>query len=155
MNAQEILKNSKSINMRMDAREALENSDFSRRDMIKGMGALIVGFSSVATVGKLGADELLPSPVYALDQVDSWIAIAQDESITAYSGKCDMGQGFRTVQYQLVADELYVPIERVNLIFCDTAMCPDQGTTSGSQSHLTEFGPTGLRQALATATIGA
>ena len=151
MNIQDIFKTARPVNMRVDAREALESAAFSRRDMIKGMGALIVGFSSAATVGKLGADELLPSPVYALDQVDSWVAIAQDESITAYSGKCDMGQGFRTVQYQLVADELYVPIERVNLIFCDTAMCPDQQVTSGSQSHVAEFGPNGLRQALATA----
>ena len=151
MKLQEIFKETKPVNMREDAREALENAAFSRRDLIKGMGALVVGFSSVASVSKLGAEAPLPSPVYALDQVDSWVAIAQDESITAYSGKCDMGQGFRTVQYQLVADELYVPIERVNLIFCDTALCPDQGTTSGSQSHLTEFGATGLRQALATA----
>ena len=151
MNVQDIFKNTKPVNMRVDAREALESAAFSRRDMIKGMGALVVGFSSVAAVTKLGAEAPLPSPIYALDQVDSWIAIAQDESIVAYSGKCDMGQGFRTVQYQLVADELYVPIERVNLIFCDTALCPDQGTTSGSQSHPTEFGPNGLRQALATA----
>jgi nicotinate dehydrogenase subunit B len=151
MNVKDIFNNAKPVNMREDAREALENAAFSRRDMIKGMGALVVGFSSVATVSKLGADELLPSPVYDLLQVDSWIAIAQDESIVAYSGKTDFGQGFRTVQYQLVADELYVPLERINLIFCDTALCPDQGTTSGSQSHLTEFGPTGLRQALATA----
>ncbi len=152
MKLQEIFKNTEAVNMREDAREALENAGFSRRDMIKGMGALVVGFSSVAAVAnKLSAEAPLPSPVYDLLQVDSWIAIAGDESITAYSGKCDMGQGFRTVQYQLVADELYVPIGRVNLIFCDTALCPDQGTTSGSQSHLTEFGATGLRQALATA----
>ena len=151
MKLQEIFKDTKPVNMRLDAREALESAPFSRRDLMKGMGALVVGFSSVASVKQLGAEAPLPSPVYALDQVDSWVAIAQDESITAYSGKCDMGQGFRTVQYQLVADELYVPIERVNLIFCDTALCPDQGTTSGSQSHTTEFGATGLRQALATA----
>ena len=151
MNIQDIFKNAKPVHMRDDAREALENSAFSRRDMIKGMGALIVGYSSVGIVGKLGAEDLLPSPAYDMLQVDSWIAIAQDESIVAYSGKCDMGQGFRTVQYQLVADELYVPLDRINLIFCDTALCPDQGTTSGSQSHIAEFGASGLRQALATA----
>jgi len=151
MKLQEIFGATQAVNMREDAREAFENAPFSRRDLMKTMGALVVGFSSVASIKKLGAEAPLPSPVYDLLQVDSWIAIAQDESITAYSGKCDMGQGFRTVQYQLVAEELFVPIDRVNLIFCDTALCPDQGTTSGSQSHLTEFGATGLRQALATA----
>jgi len=84
-------------------------------------------------------------------QVDSWIAIGADESVTAYSGKCEFGQGFSTVQVQLVADELYVPVSRVRLIFCDTSVTPDQGTTSGSQSTVTEFSPGGLRQALDTA----
>jgi nicotinate dehydrogenase subunit B len=55
------------------------------------------------------------------------------------------------VQYQLVAEELDVSIDRVTLIACDTALAPDQGVTSGSQSSTTEFGPSGLRQALATA----
>src|SRR5437879_13858594 len=34
---------------------------------------------------------------------------------------------------------------------CDTELTPDQGTTDGSQADPTEFGPSGLRQALATA----
>jgi hypothetical protein len=45
-----------------------------------------------------------------------------------------------------------VPLESVTLVACDTAaVTPDQGTTDGSQSDPTEFSPTGLRQALATA----
>jgi len=139
--------------MTADARAALERAGFSRRDFLKGTGALVVGFSvlgrlEIAGVPGKAAAQTLDIP---LDQVDSWIAIGADESITGYTGKCEFGQGFRTVQYQLIADELYVPLERVNLIVCDTSLTPDQGTTSGSQSHPTEFGPNGLRQALATA----
>ena len=115
----------------------------SRRDFLKGAGALIVTF-------KLGAQSASQT-VAPLDQVDSWIAVAQDGSVTAYSGKCDFGQGFATVQYQLVAEEMSVPLSRITLIACDTAITPDQGTTDGSQSDPTEFGPAGLRQALATA----
>src|SRR5260370_15729869 len=136
-----------------DALAALERAGFSRRDFLKGTGALVVGFTVAGGAGKGRAlhaaiEQALDVPV---DQVDSWIAIAQDESVTGYSGKCEFGQGFRTVQYQLIADELYVPLERITLVVCDTAVTPDQGTTSGSQSHPTEFGPNGLRQALATA----
>ena len=139
--------------MTADARAALERAGFSRRDFLKGTGALVVGFSvlgrlEIAGVPGKAAAQTLEIP---LNQVDSWIAIGADESITGYTGKCEFGQGFRTVQYQLIADELYVPLERVNLIVCDTSLTPDQGTTSGSQSHPTEFGPNGLRQALATA----
>jgi CO/xanthine dehydrogenase Mo-binding subunit len=57
-----------------------------------------------------------------------------DGRVTACTGKCDFGQGIFTAQVQLVAEELDVPIARVTLIECDTAVTPDQGTTSGSQS---------------------
>jgi len=136
-----------------DARLALERAGFSRRDFLKGTGALVVGFSIAGRLDKLGASNaaLAATLDVPLNQVDSWIAIAQDESVTGYTGKCEFGQGFRTVQYQLIADELCVPLERITLVVCDTAITPDQGTTSGSQSHPTEFGPNGLRQALATA----
>jgi len=51
----------------------------------------------------------------------------------------------------LVAEELSVPFSRVNLIYCDTSMTPDQGVTSGSQSHPTNFNQSNLAQAGATA----
>ena len=84
-------------------------------------------------------------------QLDSWIAIAADGSVTAYTGKCELGQGMSTAQTQLVAEELSVPFDRVKLIQCDTALTPDQGTTSGSQSHPTNFNDGNLAQAGATA----
>ena len=71
--------------------------------------------------------------------------------MTAYTGKCELGQGMFTAQTQLVAEELSVPIDRVTLIQCDTAVCPDQGTTSGSQSTPTNFNERNLAQAAATA----
>ena len=132
-----------------DAFEALETAGFSRRGFLKSAGALIVGFS--LSGGAKKAEAQTGPRVIPLDRVDSWVAIAQDETITGYSGKCDFGQGFATVQRQLIAEEMSVPLERVHLIFCDTFVTPDQGVTSGSQSHPAEFGPTGLRQGLATA----
>ena len=79
------------------------------------------------------------------------IAIDADGTVVAYTGKCELGQGLYTVQTQLVAEELSVPIERVRLIQCDTAVTPDQGTTSGAQSHPTNFNQANLALAAATA----
>jgi len=119
----------------------------SRRDFFKDAGALIVGFSM--TAGRLSAQNPTnPTGLVDATQVDSWITIGADESITAYSGKIEFGQGFSTVQTQLVAEELSVPVTRVNVVFGDTGITPDQGYTAGSQSTPTEFGPGGLRQAL-------
>jgi len=84
-------------------------------------------------------------------QLDSWIAVAADGTVTARTGKCELGQGIYTTQVQLIAEELSVPIARVRLIQCDTDVCPDQGTTSGSQSTPTNFNERGLAQAAATA----
>jgi CO/xanthine dehydrogenase Mo-binding subunit len=84
-------------------------------------------------------------------ELDSWLAIAADGTVTAYTGKEEIGQGISTAQIQLVAEELCVPFERVKMVFCDTSMTPDQGVTSGSQSHPANFNHSNLAQACATA----
>jgi nicotinate dehydrogenase subunit B len=71
--------------------------------------------------------------------------------VTAYTGKCELGHGLYTAQMQLIAEELAVPFDRVKLLQCDTALTPDQGTTSGAQSHPTNFNQGNLALAGATA----
>jgi nicotinate dehydrogenase subunit B len=132
--------------------KSLQPTGASRRDFLRTAGALIVGFSMAGRNGKLAAQSPInPTGLVDATQVDSWIAIAADESITVYSGKIEFGQGFSTVQAQLVAEELSVPFDRIKVIFGDTGFTPDQGVTSGSQSTVTEFSAGGLRQAVDTA----
>jgi CO/xanthine dehydrogenase Mo-binding subunit len=123
---------------------------FSRRDFLKGSGALVVAFASAAVADRYG---VLAQGINGAGsaQLDSWIAIGSDGTVTAYTGKCDFGQGLYTAQMQLVAEELAVPLGRVRLIQCDTSMTPDQGTTSGQQSHPANFNATNLALAAATA----
>jgi nicotinate dehydrogenase subunit B len=131
----------------------------SRREFLKSTGCLIVSFSAASLLGEsaMGALAAAQGPFDThpshIDpkQLDSWIAVSADGTVTAYTGKCDFGQGMFTVQTQLVAEELCLPIGRVKLIQCDTAVAPDQGTTSGSQSTPTNFNSGGLAQAAATA----
>src|ERR1700722_9158561 len=95
----------------------------SRRDFLKASGGLVVSFAAGQwTVRAQGP--LAGSP--ALSQLDTWLAIASDGSVTAYSGKEELGQGISTAQTQLVAEELCLPFNRVKLIYCDTAITPDQ-----------------------------
>ena len=122
----------------------------ARRDFLKTAGgALIVGFR-LFDEERLGAQPRRAS-FSSGSEVDSWLVIGADEKITFYAGKCDFGQGFRTVQHQLVAEELDVPLTRVSSVICDTSRTPDQGVSSGSQGHPAQFGRSALRQALATA----
>ena len=126
----------------------------SRRAFLKSSGALIVSFSAAAVLEPTGlAQGPFDTRVSHIDprQLDSWLAIAADGGVTAFTGKAELGQGMLTAQAQLVAEELSVPIDRVKLIQCDTEVCPDQGTTSGSQSTPTNFNQSNLALACATA----
>ena len=136
--------------MTRNAHAALNREGFSRRDFLKSSGALIVGFSIAGQTGtaQFGRPVTGSPP---LNQLDSWVAIAADGSVTAYSGKEELGQGISVAQAQLVAEELCVPFQRVRLIYCDTAFTPDQAYTAGSQSHPTNFNQSNLAQACATA----
>ena len=126
----------------------------SRRDFLTRSGALVVSFSMAPLVEPLGsAQGPFDTHQSHIDpaRLDSWVAVGADGIVTAYTGKCDFGQGMYTAQTQLIAEELCVPIDRVRLIQCDTSVTPDQGTTSGSQSTPTNFNTSGLAQAAATA----
>jgi len=126
----------------------------SRRDFLKSGGALMVSFSTASlTLSPLMAQGPFDTHPSHIDpkKLDSWLAVGADGAITAYTGKCDFGQGIFTAQTQLVAEELCVALSRVKLIQCDTDICPDQGTTSGSQSTPTNFNSQNLALAAATA----
>jgi nicotinate dehydrogenase subunit B len=127
---------------------------WSRRDFLTRSGALVVSFSLAPVLEPLASGQgPFDTHLSHIDpaRLDSWVALGADGTVTAYTGKCDFGQGMCTAQTQLVAEELSLPIERVHLIQCDTSVTPDQGTTSGSQSTPTNFNRSGLAQAAATA----
>ena len=148
------------IRMSESAADALARAGFSRRTFIKGTGALIVTFSMGGVGNSLSAQQARGGPFCGdnvapdsppASEVDSWIAIGSDSSVTAYTGKEELGQGMSTAQMQLVAEELSVPFNRVTLVAADTSTCPDQGVTSGSQSSPANFNRNNLAGACATA----
>ena len=68
------------------------------------------------------------------ERLEQRIRVEPDGSITALSGKVDFGQGIRTAFAQIVADELDVPIDRVNVVLGDTDQVPFDFGTFGSHS---------------------
>jgi CO/xanthine dehydrogenase Mo-binding subunit len=122
----------------------------SRRDILKGSGALVVAFSLNPPLEALAQDtSAMPPKSVALDQVDTFLAIDDNGKVVVYSGKVDLGTGVRMGMTQIVADELDVPLANVDVIEGDTALTPDQGPTYGSQSI--QSGGVQIRQAAATA----
>lgn len=92
-----------------------------------------------------------PGPAAGTDpaQLDSWLAISGDGSVTAFTGKFDLGMGVTTAFGQIVAEELDVPFQSVSFVTGDTARTPDQRGVGGSTSI--SVGAQPLRQAAAEA----
>jgi len=140
------------------AARAKQTGGVSRRGFLKASGMLTVAFSMWGAdalvnidpaLGQFGVGVAPGSP--RGDRVDSWLAIAADGSVTGYTGKQELGQGIVTAQAQLVAEEMCLPFARVKIVAADTAYTPDEGYTSGSRSHPTNFNNANLAQAAATA----
>ena len=66
--------------------------------------------------------------------LDSWIRIDADGKITAFTGKVELGQGFKTAFQQIAAEELDVPFASLTVITADTSRTANEGYTSGSHS---------------------
>jgi nicotinate dehydrogenase subunit B len=124
------------------------NMQASRRDILKGSGALVVSFSLTGALDESLAQGTASKPL-ALTEVDSFLAIDPKGVVTVYSGKVDLGTGVATALPQIVAEELDVPLRMIKLVQGDTALTPEQGTTWGSLS--VQIGGMQLRNAAATA----
>jgi nicotinate dehydrogenase subunit B len=121
----------------------------SRRDLLKGTGALVVAFSLTGSRVNAIAQNLPAPKSVAVDQVDTFLAIDEKGAVTVYTGKVELGTGVRTGLTQIVADEVDVAMTNVDVIQGDTALTPDQGPTYGSLSI--QNGGVQIRQAAATA----
>lgn len=122
----------------------------TRREFLKGGGALIVGFSIAGPAASAQAQTLgAPLKPVTLDEVDTFLSIGVDGIVSVFTGKVDLGTGTRTALRQMAAEELDVALDRIKLVEGDTALTPDQGPTWGSLSI--QIGGVQIRQAAATA----
>ena len=88
---------------------------FSRRDFLQAGGALVVGLS-LAADGAPSACRAAPFRRGTLDptEVDGFLAIDADGSVTIFCGKVDLGQGLRIAIPQMAAEELGVGLARID-----------------------------------------
>jgi CO/xanthine dehydrogenase Mo-binding subunit len=110
-----------------------------RRRVLAGGGALIVSFS---VTGASAQDQAAPAPpapsppgsLKTSPYLDSWIRIDADGSITVFTGKAELGQGFKTTFQQIAAEELDVSFVALKVVTADTKLTPNEGYSSGSNS---------------------
>ena len=89
---------------------------------------------------------LSPSLVDTPD-LDAWVRVNTDGTITLFTGKVELGQDLRTSIALIGADELDVPLDRIRVVTADTGQSPDEGYTVSSMSL--ETSGNAIRQATA------
>jgi nicotinate dehydrogenase subunit B len=129
--------------------EVRSSPGLPRRDFLKLMGGgILVAF----TYGEVFPFQETPQRrfggSYPTD-FNAYLHIAEDGRVTCFTGKIEQGQGSMTVLPQMLAEELEVPLESVDIVLGDTDLCPwDMGTFGSLDVRM--FGPA-LRAAAAEA----
>jgi CO/xanthine dehydrogenase Mo-binding subunit len=110
--------------------------NLDRRQVLAGGGALVVSFSLSDAFAQEHAAAGAPKPPGSLatsPYLDAWIRIDAD-GITAFTGKAELGQGFKTAFQQIAAEELDVAFEAIKVVTADTGRTANEGYTAGSHS---------------------
>ena len=72
---------------------------------------------------------------------NAFLRISEDGRVSGFTGKVEYGQGIITSMAQILAEELDVPLDSVDMVMGDTDLCPwDMGTFGTMSTRI--FGPT-------------
>jgi isoquinoline 1-oxidoreductase len=129
-------------------RAAMPGTEMKRRNFFR-----ILGGGIVLLFNPFSFDSLLALPAEQrrtlTKDYNAFLHIAEDGTVTCFTGKIEMGQGIVTSLPQMMADELNVPLEKMKIVMGDTELCPWDAGTWGSLTTRA-FGPA-MRAAAAEA----
>lgn len=112
---------------------------FSRRSFLKSVGGGVVVLFTTAPRFSI-AQESHSVSAAAADSFNAYLRIGGDGRVTCFTGKIEMGQGIVTSLPQMLADELDVAVEMIDMVMGDTDRCPfDRGTWGSLTTRV--FGP--------------
>ena len=125
--------------------------ELERRDFFKllGAGLLVCVCSGRALAQESGHSG--GSERDAPTSIDAWLHVGEDNVITVYTGKVEVGQNIRTSLSQQVAEELCAPVSSIKMVMGDTDLTPYDMGTFGSRTTPT-IAPQ-LRNAAASARL--
>src|SRR5581483_1752574 len=107
-----------------------------RRDFFKVLGGGLLLL--LVLDGSAGAQESGRGPALRPDarppELEAWLHIAEDGTVTVYTGKVEVGQNIRTSLTQAVAEELHAPMDAIQLVLADTELTPYDMGTFGSRT---------------------
>ena len=114
--------------------------ELSRRDFFALTGSGLYVFFRVAPAEAFQEPAKLPTWQGPSSDFNAYLRIREDGRVTAMAGKVELGQGVTTSLAQMLAEELDVALDSVDMLLGDTDLCPWDMGTFGSLSTRT-LGP--------------
>jgi len=138
----------------------LTEREISRSKFLKGSGTVVLGLTAAgaaqaannpkATVPAHQGGQPATATTPDATQIDNYLEINSDNTVTLYTGWVELGQGSPTATRQIAAEELGLDFAAVQLAPVDTNVSLSASTV-GSLAAKTAFGNTSLRGAAAAA----
>ena len=130
--------------MDIDFKDNTPNFQINRREFFKIAGGgifILFTIKDMSVFAQQSQQQSLPT------DFNAFLKIGEDGRVTCFTGKIEMGQGIITSLAQMLADELDVALDDVDMVMGDTDLCPwDMGTFGSMSTRF--FGPP-LRKASA------
>jgi isoquinoline 1-oxidoreductase len=109
--------------------------DISRRGFLALAGPGLFVFFGVERLSAYQQEPgRLPGRQSGPADFNAYLRIAADGRVTCFAGKVELGQGASTVLAQILAEELDVAYESVDVVLGDTDLCPYDMGTFGSMN---------------------
>jgi CO/xanthine dehydrogenase Mo-binding subunit len=107
--------------------------EFERREFLQLLGGIVVLLAAApASTQESGRGGFGGPP--APKDLSAWLHIAEDGTVTLYTGKVEIGQNARTSLTQAVAEELHTPVGSIKVVMADTDLVPFDMGTFGSRT---------------------
>jgi isoquinoline 1-oxidoreductase len=126
----------KELNTIIDIENKNIPSGMSRRSFLKRVGGGVVIAVAISDFALLEEAIAQQMP----EDMNAYLRVGEDGMVTCFTGKIEMGQGINTSLAQMIAEELDVTLESVEMVMGDTDLCPyDRGTWGSLTTRF--FGP--------------
>jgi isoquinoline 1-oxidoreductase len=125
---------------RQDEVVETNSGDLSRREFLAVAGAGLFVFLPAYAFEPFQEPERLPQRQAGPSDFNAFLKIGPEGRVTCFVGKVELGQGSMSSLAQLLAEELDVAFDTVDMVMGDTDLCPTDMGTFGSLS-IRQFGP--------------
>lgn len=123
----------------MNEEQSLQSGDtvipagrqLSRRNFLKMSGSGVFIFFTTGPAGTMALQQQGRS--YPTN-FDAYLKIGNDGRVSLFCSKIEMGQGIITSMAQILAEELDVKLDSIDMVMGDTMLCPWDSGTTGSRS---------------------